>query len=162
MTFSYDPGRQGVTVLPDDIDDATGERIPGSAQVKDSSMAGLVEDQILTDEQLQQSLDEQHEVSINDPDSPDYIPEEVQISDTFQDVISNDDICQDPEVGERLLAADIGDSPSATVVKHLSYKWSQGEMTPEEAFNAAVDSGIEPKQLIASYWALYYELNPDE
>jgi len=139
-----------MTILPDAIDEATGQRIDGSAQVKQTKGMGF-DDIEEIDSESQEALT--HQVQQEDPSDPNYVPEAVRISDTFDSVMQNDTVCADPELGQAVLSVDLGDSPAATVVQHLAYRYTQGE-SPESLFQEAVATGVDSEALMQAYWTL--------
>ena len=152
MTIYYQPDRQGMTVLPDAIDEATGERIEGSSQVVDTRMTNWhgqsddtyedieVEDEALSPEDVEPSI-------------------EIRLSDTEEDIRTGEYTVSD-EFANEVASADIGSSPADLTVKYLATKCFQGQMTPEEAFGTAIESGINPDDLMQSYWNLKHYFEP--
>ena len=143
----FEPNRQGMTVLPDDIDDATGERIEGTSKVIDTRVANWAHNE--------QDSEDPDDLAYEDPDAVEepLPPLEVRLSDTFDEVYNTDYEVSD-EMANSIASQDIGDTPEATTVKFLAMKVFQGEMTPEESFQAAVESGLNPDKLLFSYYQL--------
>ena len=143
----FEPNRPGVTVLPDDIDDATGERIDGTSKVIDTRVTNWEHNN-----QVSEDLDD---LAYEDPDAVEepLPPLEVRLADTFEEIYTTDYEVND-EVANQIAATDIGDSPESTTVKFLAMRVLQGELSAEEAFQNAVESGLDPDKLLFNYYQL--------
>lgn len=154
MTFHIED-RKGLTVNPPEIDEATGQVI-GEPQVY--------------------SFEEKHEFFRNsepdnelpffDPDDidsidPDNQPPSIEqrLADTHE-YIYNAEVYVDPEVANAIASADIEDSDAATVVKYQAYKFFNGDISKSEAISNAIESGIDPDELMAAFYALDNYFNP--
>ena len=143
----YEEGRPGMTVLPDEIDQVTGERIEGSAKVVDTRIANWNHD-----EQDSEDLDK---LAYEDPEAVEepHPSLDVRLADTFDEVYNTPYEVSD-ETANAIASVDIGSSPEATTIKYLAMKVFQGEMTAEQSFQAAVDSGLDPDKLLFNYYQL--------
>ena len=150
MNINYEPHREGMTVLPAEVSEMTGHTLHGTEQVKQTKGMGFDHSE---DDDWEYNNALEHQVQQEDPDSPEYVSEEIRIADTFESVMANEEVCTQPEMGEAVLAADIGDTPAATVVQHLAYRYTQGE-SPESLFQEAVSTGVNPDALMQAYWTL--------
>jgi len=151
MSINHQVMREGMTVLPETVDQATGEKIEGTAQIVDTRFANLVEEETETESYV--------EVDDDALDPEDRDPTfEIRLSDTEEDIRTGEYTVSD-EFANEVAGANIGDSPADITVKFLATKVFQGHMTPEEAFADAVGSGLNPDDLMRSYWSLkeYFE-----
>ena len=155
MTIHYEGHRLGLTVNPPIRDEATGEIIEGSEQVVDTRIANWHHEPNEADPSLRELADE---ISQEDPDHPDYRSIEVRLADA-SDEINNATFAPNPDVAAALLSYDNGDAPTDLLVQHLAYRAYNGDLTPEEAFVKAIDSGHSPELLLKSYNHLKEGLN---
>ena len=63
------------------------------------------------------------------------------------DYIYNNAAEPNQETAEAILQLDLGDTDAASVVQYLSYKYFAGEASLDDAYNEALNSGIDPDQL---------------
>ena len=136
-----------MTVLPDDIDEATGERIPNTAVVEDTQFGNWEEEEDF--EEIEQ-----------DALAPeDQVPEfEVLLADTFEEIVSTDfDVS--PTLAYEIASADIGNSRADAAVQLFTSQVYNGELTAEEAFQSAVETGIDPVDLLDSFYKLQEVFN---
>ena len=63
------------------------------------------------------------------------------------DYIYNNAAEPNQETAEAILQLDLGDTDAASVVQYLSYKYFAGEVSLDDAYNEALNSGIDPDQL---------------
>ena len=136
--------RRAMTVLPDDIEDSTGKRIEGTATVKDTQL-GNWQGQNPTDyEDVEQDAlsDEDQDPSIK-----------IRLAETFEDATQTD-FEVDPLHAYEIASADIGNSRSDAAVQLFASRVYNGELTPEEAVQSAIATGIDPDALMASYYKL--------
>lgn len=150
MTIHYQPNRQGMTVLPDDIDDATGERIENTSQVVDTRFTAFAKDE----EPNEYDPDLAEELKSDDPDHPEYVSEEERMADTQQDILTAEERTYNETLATSVSSLDLGDSPAAITVQHLTTQYYLGNISRDEAFTAAIESGIEPDKLMFAYWQL--------
>lgn len=142
----FEPDRQGMTVLPDQFDEATGERIENTSQVVDTRVANW----------HGQSPDTYEDVSVDEDAlnplevEPSF---EVRLADTF-DEINTTPFDINPEFANEIAAVDMGDSREAITVQYLASKVFNGDMTPEESFQHAVESGLDMDKLMFHYYQL--------
>ena len=147
----FEPHREGMTVLPETVDQATGEKIEGTAQIVDTRFANLVEEETETESYV--------EVDDDALDPEDRDPSmEVRLADTFEE-INTSEFQVDPGMANSIAQVDLGSSPEAITVQHLAASVYNGNITPEEAFHAGVESGINPDKLMFQYYKLksYFE-----
>ena len=145
-----------MTVLPDMVDEATGNRIEGSSQVVDSRYVAFVkgepneEDPEIDDPQF----DDHDHLSPEERD-PEF---ELRLADTFEE-INTTEYDVNPEIADTIAQQDLGRSPEAITVQYLASKVFNGDMTPEEAFQGAVESGLDMDKLMFQYYALKERVN---
>ena len=149
MTINYEPTRQGLTVNPPLRDEATGEYIEGTEQVVDTRFVAFTKDE----EPAEVDPDLMDEINSDDPEHPDYVSEEVRLAETF-DEINTTEYEYSEDIANQIAATDIGTSPEATVVKYLASQVYLDKMSPEEAFQTAVESGLNPDKLMQQYYQL--------
>ena len=63
------------------------------------------------------------------------------------DYIYNNAAEPNQETADAILQLDLGDTDAASVVQYLSYKYFAGEVSLDDAYNEALNSGIDPDQL---------------
>lgn len=147
MTFTYH-NRQGMTVLPDDIDDVTGERIENTSQVVDTRIANW------TDTPVEDDPDLIEEAIQDDSDHPDYVSEEERLAATEEAIFSAEELAFSSELASAIPSVDLGNNPSDIVVKHLATQYYLGNISRDDAFNQAIETGINPDDLADSFWRL--------
>ena len=155
MTIHYQPDRQGMTVYPDQIDEATGQPIEGSSEVVDTRVANLAKEDLNYDGQSPDAYEEIDHLSEEEliDANPDYIPEtisEVELA-SISDEIHQSSISPDAQLADSIASVDLGDSAADVTVQFLSHKVYNGDITAEEAFNEAINSGIPPEALASSF-----------
>lgn len=133
-----------MTILPDDIDDATGERIEGTSKVIDTRFAKFEHEPQEIDPDLIEEINEE------DLDAPEHTISEVELAD-ISDEVHNTSYEVNEEMANHIASLDIGDSPAAVTIQFLAHKVYQGELSPAEAFSEAIDSGINPDKLAFAY-----------
>lgn len=144
MTIHYEPNRQGMTVLPPEIDEATGEVIQGSEQVVDTRVANWDHSELENDYQLDEDDDALEDQAPS---------EEIRLAETFQE-INTTKYDVNPEFANEIASVDIGDTPEAITVQHLVSQVFAGELLPEEAFQTAINSGLNTDKLMFAYYQL--------
>ena len=149
----FQTDRQGLTVLPDSIDEATGERIAGTSQVVDTRVANWEGQSDETYEQVEQSIYEQEEAIAEDPDHPDSELDAVVLADV-SDEIHQSTVTPDETVASAVISADMSDSPADVTVQFLAHQVYSGNISAEEAFNEALNSGVNHAALVASFQKL--------
>lgn len=60
-----------------------------------------------------------------------------------------------PDAAQAILQANIGDSDEAATVQYVAYQYYNGQMTLEEAYNEALNTGLSEAKLYAAFQALY-------
>jgi len=141
MNFHYEETRQGMTVNPE-VDDATGE-LQGF-NVQDSKAFG---DEVIDQDNL--SIDEYEDATgAPSPENPEVSPEELV---SIHDEIQDHEYEYSEETANLIAQANIGDSPADLTVKHLSAQYFLGNLTAEEAFSAAIETGLAESDLIYAF-----------
>ena len=150
MNIEYTPGRKAVTILPPQIDEATGEPIEGTEQVVDTRIANWDVDP--------------DEVTFEDVDDESLAPEdraesiEVAMADV-SDEIHSETVELNPNLAAQIAGIDMGDSPASITVQYLANQVYEGNITSSEAFNDALQSGISPEALVKAYRQLKSHFN---
>ena len=133
----------------------TGQRLFGTEEVQETRGFGFKPEYTYRED------DPIEEIQLdNDALSPEdqTQPFEVRLADTFEEVNTTAyDI--DPEFANSIASADIGASPEAITVKHLAASVYNGNISPEEAFQAAVESGMDMDKLMFQYYQLKQHFN---
>ena len=148
MTIHFQPDRVGLTVNPPMRDEATNEVIEGTEQVVDTRIANW------NHEPAEDDPDLAEELKSDDPDHPEYVSEEERMADTQQDILTAEERTYNSSLAETVSSLDLGDSPAAITVQHLTTQYYLGNISRDEAFTAAIESGIEPDKLMFAYWQL--------
>ncbi len=141
MTTEYNiaPQRRGFVVNPPERDEVTNEYIsepevyentPFAQEEPEETFTDVDEDALAPEDREPISELELGEISI-------------EIHDTT--------VIPDETLATEIAAYSFGDTPSDITVQFLAHKVYQGELTAEEAFSEALDSGINPDYLAASY-----------
>jgi len=148
--------RRGMTVLPDDIDEATGERIPNTAVVKDTQFGNWEEEEEYFEEYFEEYEAEADQYALSPEDQdPDY---EVRLAETFSE-INTTEFEVSPTLAYEIASADIGNSRADAAVQLFTSQVYNGELTAEEAFQSAVETGIDPVDLLDSFYKLQEVFN---
>ena len=63
------------------------------------------------------------------------------------------------EIAEAILDVDLGNSDAASIVQYLAYKYFAGEVSVDDAYNEALDSGIDADELTAAFNKLRTHFN---
>ena len=135
----YTPHRQGYVVNPPEIDQATNqiigepevyENIPFAQEEEEEEFTEVDEDALAPEDREPISELELAEISTEIMESP------TEVS---------------PELAAEIAAFDLGDSPADITISFLAHKYYEGEITAEEAFTEAINSGIHPDKLASSY-----------
>ena len=156
MSIHFQNDRPGMTYIPDAVDEATGERVEGTGMLAESHLANLVkQDQLNFEGQDPTSyedvspLTEQEQIDAD----PDYTPEDitpVQLAD-ISDEIHNTSVSPDENLAASIASLDMGDKAADIAVQYFAHKVYDGQLTPSEAFEEAVNSGLPPEALAASF-----------
>jgi hypothetical protein len=75
------------------------------------------------------------------------------------DYIYNEAAEPNEAIADAILDVDLGDSDAASVVQYLSYKYFTGELSVDDAYNQALDSGIDPDELTTAFNQLRKHFN---
>ena len=139
--INIQPSRSGFTCNPPQINEATGERegdfevyptIPFADDVDADDTAYL------------------YEAIQEDPDHPDYEFDESQLGELSIE-INESSVTPDEALANQIASSSFGDTPSDVTVQFLTHKVYTGDITPQEAFTEAIDSGIPLEQLAYSF-----------
>ena len=155
MTIRFENDRAGQTVYPELKDDATGLPIEGSAEVVDTRVANLAKEDLNYNGQSPETYEDVSDLTeqeATDAD-PDYVPEGVSVVELsdLSDEIHSASVSPDETLASSILNVDMGDKAADVAVQYFSHKVYDGQMTPEEAFQAAVGSGLPPEALAVSF-----------
>ena len=157
MNIQFQNDRPGYTYIPDVVDEMTGERIEGTGTLAESHVVNLVKQDLNFDGQSPETYEEldpltEEEQERIDADA-DYEGEELSPTELadISDELHSHSIVVDEAHAASIASVDMGDTPSNVVVQYLTHKVYQGELTPSEAFGEALDSGLPPKALAASF-----------
>ena len=90
------------------------------------------------------------EINEEDLDSPEHTFSEVELAD-ISDEVHNTTVEFNEEMANQIASADIGSTPADVTVQFLAHKVYQGELNPAEAFEEALNSGINPDKLAFAY-----------
>lgn len=147
MTYN----RPGMTVVPDIVLDANGQEHYGdSGTVVIGRTGSTIDPNQVTDEATGITFNEEVQNPEQDLDAPEYESLEVQMA-TVSDEIHNATVIPDDDIADQIASYKLGDSPADITVSYLSHKVYQGELTADEAFQEAMNSGINPAMLVDSY-----------
>ena len=147
MTFSYGQPRQGMTVLPAQIDEATGQVIEGSEELVGNHLTNIA---LQEREGLEDSLEEEPPtpaVIENESDLTEDDVDPVELADISEELMEAEVIASD-EHAEQIMSVDFGDDDASLAVQYLAHQVYSGAMTTEEAFSEALNSGISHRDLI--------------
>ena len=75
------------------------------------------------------------------------------------DFIYNETAEPNEEVAEAILEIDLGDSDAASIVQYLAYKYFAGEVSVDDAYQEALDSGVDADELTAAFNQLRTHFN---
>ena len=156
MTIHFSNDRPGYTYLPDAVDEATGERVEGTGMLAESHIANLVKDDQLnfegqdpTSYEEVSPLTEQEQIDAD----PDYQPEDISPVElaSISDEIHSASVSPDEALASSIASLDMGNKAADIAVQYFAHKVYDGQMTPTEAFEEAVNSGLPPEALAASF-----------
>ena len=148
--INIQPSRSGFTCNPPQINEATGEREGDYEVYPTIPFADDVDADDATD--LYEAIQE-------DPDHPDYEFDESQLGELSIE-INESSVAPDEALANQIASSSFGDTPSDVTVQFLSHKVFNGDITPQEAFTEAVDSGIPLEQLADSFNRLRHLFPP--
>lgn len=153
--------RPAYTVLPDMVDEVTGERVEDTGMIVETHLAAFakqdqpqlldpdtyVEEQEteLTDEELQDAGITYTDDFIHDDNLDPVVLAEVS------DEIHNTPFAPDEKVADTIVSIPMSDTPADITVQYLAAQVYQGNITPEEAFHEALMSGVNHAELIRSF-----------
>jgi hypothetical protein len=75
------------------------------------------------------------------------------------DLIYNEAAEPNEEVAEAILQVDLGDTDAASIVQYLAYKYFAGEVSVDDAYQEALDSGVDTDELTAAFNKLRTHFN---
>lgn len=136
------------TVNPPLRDEATGEYIEGTEQVVDTRIANWNHAPSEDDPDLIE------EAKQDDDSHPEHVSEEQRLADTEEAIFSAEELAYDEELASAIPSIDIGNSPSDIIVQHLATQYYAGNISRDDAFNQAIQTGINPDDLASSFWRL--------
>lgn len=146
-----------MTVHPEQIDQITGQKIEGSADVVDTKTMNWAANEGQNDfSELEVAEQTETEVE-NTFEIPQFESQEHALAETFDEVY-NAEVDYSEEMAGEIANADIGDSAAATTVKYLASQVYLQNITTEQAFQNAVESGIDPDALMFAYYNLKSKL----
>jgi len=146
--------RQGMTYIPELTDDATGEPIEGTDRLCPSHLTNWEEQSIDTYEEVTEVNQDSLNPEDQDPDL------EVRLADTFEE-INTTEFDVNPTFAYEIASADIGGSREDAAVQLFTSQVYNGDLTPEEAFQAAINTGLNPDDLMRSYYKLQQHFTND-
>ena len=162
-----------MTVYPELKDEATGLPIEGSAEVVDTRVANLAKEELNFDGQSPETYEDvtpldQEEVdgnySTNEKGDLLYdgfiSNEDLHESELVEvsDEIHNSTVVPDEGLATAILQAPMSDSPADTTVAYLAHQVYSGNISAEEAFTEALNSGVNHAELIRSFNYLKQQL----
>ena len=144
-----------MTVYPELRDEATNQPIEGSAEVVDTRFANIAKEDLNFDGQSPETYEDVTpltEEELIEADA-DYIPSDISPVELAEisDEIHSSPVVISEDVANQILSAPMGDSAADTTVTFLAHKVYQGDITAEEAFEEAVNSGLPPEALAESF-----------
>lgn len=141
--FTIEPTRQAMTYYPPERDDATGEIIEGTDTVIDTRFASLAKaDRDNGEVSSQEMAVVEH--------GEDTFEAQVELAEVSEE-INTTTVVADDNIAEEAILLDMGDSESANAVQYLVSEVYSGNMTAEDAFNAAITSGLSHSEML-SHW----------
>ena len=146
--------RPGMTVYPELKDEATDLPIQGSAEVVDTRIAGLAKEDLNYNGQSPESYEDVNltEEQLIDAD-PDYVPSDISPVDLAEvtSEIYESSASPSPDMADQILRSPMSDTAADTTITFLAHKFYQGEVTADEAYQEALNSGIPPEALAQSF-----------
>lgn len=147
------PNRGGYTFIPD-YNEVTGEIDIENGSVAPTNMKNWVDDPDLNfqgqDPTSYEDVSPEEELIAEDPDHPDFELDAVVLAD-ISDEIHNTPVSYDQEMADSIIQAPMSDSPADVTVQYLASQVYSGNISSEEAFNEAMNSGVDPA-LLAQSW----------
>lgn len=128
-----------MTVSPD-YDDATGEFLGFEAKPN----------QAFSEEIDDLPIEEEDALIDADLDDPDYQSPEVELADAAEEILTTE-FAPDPMIADAVMAIEHDNSSEADLVQHLISECYQGNLTPEEAFNYALESPYDKQELMLAF-----------
>jgi hypothetical protein len=124
------------------------------------SIANLLQWKITGDESF---LSEEQRYQLGLDDQQDFTPDEEEYSDDeladLEGWLIDNTTDPNPEVAQAILDANIGDSNEAVTIQHLAYQYYNGQITLEQAYNEALNTGLPQSKLYAAFNSLYNQMN---
>lgn len=161
MNIHFQNDRPAYTVLPDLVDEATGERVEGTGMLAETHHTAFAkQDQPdLADPETEYDENEVH-LSKEEADdagieyTDDFIPND-ELDPVVLAEVSNEihqsEFAPDEAVAASVVSVPMSDTPADITVQYLAHQVYSGNITPEEAFEDALMSGINHAELIRSY-----------
>lgn len=155
MNITSQPNRQGYTFIPD-YNEVTGEIDIEGGSIAPTNMKNWVASEDLNfdgqDPTSYEEVEPLTEEELIDADL-DYQAEEVsptELSDITDEVLGlNTDF--DEAQASAVLEAPMGNTPGDVTIQYLAHQYYTGNMSAEEAYNEALNSGLPPEVLAKSY-----------
>jgi len=161
MSIHFQNDRPAYTVLPDLVDEATGERVEDTGMLCETHLTSLIK----KDQSLLLDPETEYEENIIELTPEEAVDAGLETTDGF---ISNDDLdptvlaevsdeihqsefAPDEAVAAAVVSVPMSDTPADITVQYLAHQVYSGNITPEEAFEDALLSGINHAELIRSY-----------
>ena len=145
-----------MTYIPDAVDEATGERVEGTGMLAESHLANLVkQDQLNFEGQDPTSYEDVSpltEEELIEADA-DYVPQDISPVElaSISDEIHNASVVVDEAHAASIASLDMGNKAADIAVQYFAHKVYDGQLTASEAFEEAVNSGLPPEALAASF-----------
>ena len=86
-------------------------------------------------------------------------PDDVFTPDVVENLVLENATEPSADVAQAVVNADLGDSPAAVTVQYLATKYYTGEITAEQAYSEASNSGIDTTELYSVFTKLYNQLS---
>lgn len=147
MNINIQPNRPGMTYIPD-YDEVTGEIDLENGSIAPTNMKNWAAE----DEPNTEDFEPLTEEELIDAD-PDYQGEEVsptELSDITDEVLGFSTEYDETQASA-VLEAPMGDTPGDVTIQYLAHQFYTGNMSAQEAYDEALNSGVSPDELARSY-----------
>lgn len=145
-----------MTYLPELVDEATGERVEGTGLLTDTRLTTLQKEEQLNfegqDPTSYEDVEPLTEEELIEADA-DYVPQDISPVElaSISDEIHSASINPDEALAASIASVDMGNSAADITIQFLTHKVYDGQLTPTEAFEEAVNSGLPAEALAASF-----------
>ena len=145
--FSND--RPAYTYLPEVKDEMTGESVEGTGMLTESHLTNIAKDDQLNNVDDDVNLTEDELIEAD----PDYVPSDLSPVDLAEitSEIYESSASPSPDMADQILRSPMSDSAADTTITFLAHKFYQGEVTADEAYQEAINSGLPPEALAQSF-----------